>query len=136
MVQYDNLIRSVRIWILILSVFLSLLLICNVIGVNKDNGWGIGNGLHYGLDFAGGTEIWLRLENVSAEVANVERGILENRLNAMGLKDIPVNVYGNQYIIVKVAKASPEDIKAIEDLLEQQANFEERIDGELAVKGD
>jgi len=135
MVQYDNLIRSVRIWILILSVFISLLLICNVIGVNKDNGWGIGNGLRYGLDFAGGTEIWLRLENVSAEVANVERGILENRLNAMGLKDIPVNVYGNQYIIVKVAKASPEDIKAIEDLLEQQANFEERIDGELAVKG-
>ena len=136
MAQYENLTKSVRIWILVLSVFISILLICNIVPVNKDNGWGVGNGLRYGLDFAGGTEIWLRLENVSSEVANVERAILETRLNAMGLKDIPVNVYGNQYIIVKVAKASPEDIRAIEALLEQQANFEERIDGELAVKGD
>jgi preprotein translocase subunit SecD len=131
-----NLSRSVRIWIFILSIVLSLVLVFNITAINKDKGIGFGNGLDYGLDFAGGTEIWLKLDgNVSPEVMTIEKGILENRLNSMGLKDIPVNVYGDQYIIIKIAKASPEEVRAIEEILKQQANFEQRIDGELAVKG-
>ncbi|MFZ2454863.1 MAG: hypothetical protein WAX07_00070 [Candidatus Altiarchaeia archaeon] len=134
--HFKNLSKSVRVWLLIASILISLLLICNITGINKDKDWGVGNGLDYGLDFAGGTEMWLKLEhNVSSEVMTLEKSILENRLNQIGLKDIPVNVYGDQYIIIKVAKASPEEIKKIEDILKQQARFEERIDGELAVLG-
>lgn len=121
---------------MIISIVISVLLVCNITGQNKDKGWGVGNGLDYGLDFAGGTEMWLKLENnVSSDVMVLEKGILESRLNSIGLKDIPVTIYGDQYIIVKVAKASPEEIKQIEDILKQQARFEQRIDGELAVVG-
>jgi preprotein translocase subunit SecD len=131
-----NLSRSVRIWIFLISVLLSLILVFNITAINKDKGIGFGNGLDYGLDFAGGTEIWLKLDtNVSPEVMTIEKGILESRLNSMGLKDIPVTVYGDQYIIIKIAKASPEEVRAIEEILKQQANFEQRMDGELAVKG-
>jgi preprotein translocase subunit SecD len=134
--HFKNLSKSVRVWLLIASILISLLLICNITGVNKDKEWGVGNGLDYGLDFAGGTEMWLKLEhNVSSEVMTLEKGILESRLNSIGLKDIPLTVYGDQYIIIKIAKASPEEIKKIEDILKQQARFEERIDGEVAVLG-
>jgi len=131
-----NLSKSVRIWVLVICLIVSILLICNITGINKDKGWGVGNGLDYGLDFAGGTEIWLKLEhNVSSDVMTLEKSILESRLNSIGLKDIPVTVYGDQYIIVKIAKASPAEIQQIEDILKQQARFEQRIDGELAVVG-
>ena len=131
-----NLSRSVRVWVLIISILFSLLLICNITGVNKDKDWGVGNGLDYGLDFAGGTELWLKLEhNVSSDVMTIEKGILENRVNQYGLKDISLTVYGDQYIIIKIAKASPEEIKKIEDILKQQARFEQRMDGEVAVVG-
>jgi preprotein translocase subunit SecD len=131
-----NLSKSVRVWLLVICLVFSILLVCNITGINKDKEWGVGNGLDYGLDFAGGTEMWLKLEhNVSSDVMVLEKGILESRLNSKGLKDIPVTIYGDQYIIVKIAKASPEEIKQIEDILKQQARFEERIDGEVAVVG-
>lgn len=131
-----NLSKSVRVWLLVICLVFSILLVCNITGINKDKEWGVGNGLDYGLDFAGGTEMWLKLEhNVSSDVMVLEKGILESRLNSIGLKDIPVTIYGDQYIIVKIAKASPEEIKQIEDILKQQARFEERIDGEVAVVG-
>jgi preprotein translocase subunit SecD len=134
--HFKNLSKSVRVWLLIGSILISLLLICNITGINKDKEWGVGNGLDYGLDFAGGTEMWLKLEhNVSSEVMTLEKSILESRLNSIGLKDIPLTVYGDQYIIIKVAKASPEEIKKIEDILKQQARFEQRINGEVAVVG-
>ena len=134
-----NLSRSIRVWVLIVCVLFSILLVCNVISFNdrnKDKGWGVGNGLSYGIDFAGGTELWLKLEhNVSSDVMTVEKGVLENRLNQFGLKDIPVSVYGDQYIIIQLSNASMTDIQRIEDILKQQAHFEERIDGQLGVQG-
>ena len=119
------------------SVFVALLLVFNIIPVNKGKGWGLGNGLDYGLDFAGGIQLQLRLDRpVDADTMAVEKGILENRLNSLGLKDIPVRSWGDQYILIQVAGASPDEIASIESILRQQARFEERIDGELAVKGD
>lgn len=133
----NRLSRSIRIWILIICVSISLILISNITAINKDKGVGFGNGLDYGIDFAGGIQMWLKLENpVTSDVMAIEKGILENRLNAMGLKDIPIYPYGDQFILIKIAKASPEEIKVIEGILKKQARFEQRIDGELAVKGD
>lgn len=134
----NRLLRSVRIWMLIICVSVSLILVSNITAVNKDKGVGLGNGLDYGIDFAGGIQMWLKLEHPvnNSDVMAIEKGILENRLNAMGLKDIPIYPYGDQLILIKIAKASPEEIKKIEDILRQQARFEQRIDGELAVKGE
>ncbi|HHQ44989.1 MAG TPA: hypothetical protein ENN13_02515 [Candidatus Altiarchaeales archaeon] len=132
-----SVVKSMRVKFLLACVILSLMLITNVIPLNEGKGVGVGNGLDYGLDFAGGTQIQLRLdEPVDSDLMAVQKGILESRLNGMGLKDIPVRPWGNQYLIIQVAGASPAEIGAIEDVLKQQARFEERIDGELAILGD
>jgi len=115
----------------------ALLLMTNIIPVNRGAGIGIGNGLDYGLDFAGGTELQLRLERpVDADTMAIEKGILESRLNSLGLKDIPVRPWGSQYILISVAGASPQETYDIEEILKKQARFEERIDGDVAVIGD
>jgi preprotein translocase subunit SecD len=121
----------------ILCIALSLLMITNIIPLNSGKGWGFGNGLDYGLDFAGGTQIQLRLETpVTSEVMAIEKSILENRLNSLGLKDIPVRPWGDQYLLIQISESTPEETDHIEGLLRQQARFEERIDGELAIQGD
>lgn len=123
--------------LLIVMVGFSLLLILNIIPVNKDQGIGFGNGIDYGLDFAGGTQLQLRLDHpVDSETMSIEKGILENRLNSLGLKDIPVRPWGTQYILIQIAGATPSEIAHVEEVLKRQARFEERIDGELAVLGD
>jgi len=128
--------KSVRVLVLFFFIVLSLALVSNIIPVNKDNGWGFGNGLRYGLDFAGGTLLQLKLgSEATPEVMAVEKTILENRLNSMGLKDIPVRPWGSQYIIIQIADATPAETENIENILRQQARFEERIDGTLAAKG-
>ena len=140
-----RLLKSWKIIILISMVSLSLALITNVIPVNRGRaneplGVGFGNGLDYGLDFVGGIQIQLRLEDppngtLTPDIVEIEKGILERRLNAMGLRDIPIRPWGKRYILIQVAKASPEEITSIENILRQQARFEARMDGELAILG-
>ncbi|MFH0862875.1 MAG: hypothetical protein V1875_07605 [Candidatus Altiarchaeota archaeon] len=131
-----NPLKSVRVMFLVVCIVVSLLLITNIIPINKGKGVGFGQGLNYGLDFAGGTQMQLKLETpVTSDVMAVEKTILENRLNGMGLKDIPVRPWGDQYIIIQMADATPEQTKNIENIIRQQARFEERIDGELAIQG-
>lgn len=132
-----RLLKSWQIILWITCVLISLTLVLNIIPVNKGEGIGLGNGLDYGLDFAGGIQIQLQLEEpVDSDTMAIEKGIIENRLNSLGLKDIPVRPWGDQYILIQVAGASPDEIVEIENILRQQARFEERIDGALAVKGD
>ncbi len=140
-----NLLRSWRIILLAVLIFISLVCVFNVVPLNKERaneplGIGFGNGLDYGLDFAGGTQIQLRLEEpvnntLSSDLLEIEKNILEKRLNSMGLRDIPVRPWGERYILIQVASASPAEIEAIENILKQQARFEARIDGELAIHG-
>ncbi len=140
-----KLLRSVRMITMIVLVFLSLLFISNIIPLNKESGGqevgiGFGNGLDFGLDFVGGTQLQLRLEpsannTLSPDMLELEKSILEKRLNSMGLKDIPVRPWGEQFILVQVASASPEEIASIENILKQQANFEARVAGERAILG-
>lgn len=136
MVNFKNILKNLRVFLLAFCILLSLLLISNIIPANKEKGIDFGNGLDYGLDFAGGVQMQLELERpVDSNTMAVEKGILEHRLNAMGLRDIPVRPWGNQYILIQIAGASPAEIKNIEEILKQQARFEARIDGELAMEG-
>ncbi len=132
-----NIAGSWRIIFMVFMVVVSLLLVVNIIPVNGDKGIGVGNGLDYGLDFAGGIQMQLKLEReVDKDTMEIEKGILLSRLNAMGLKDISVRPWGNQYILVQISGASPNERERIERILKQPARFEQMIDGELAVKGD
>ena len=125
-----NIIRSWRIISMVSLVLISLLLVLNIIPVNGDKPIGVGNGLDYGLDFAGGIQMQLKLDR------EVDKDILLSRLNAMGLKDISVRPWGNRYILVQISGASPNERERIENILKQPARFEQRIDGKLAVRGD
>jgi preprotein translocase subunit SecD len=129
--------KSIQVMLFFSAVALSLLMITNIIPLNPDKGVGFGNGLDYGIDFAGGTQLQLRLEHpVESDVMNIQKTIIENRLNRLGLKDIPVRPWGNQYLLVQMASATPEETAKIESIIEQQARFETRIDGEVAIWGD
>jgi len=94
--------------------------------------------LNFGSDFVGGVYIELELEHPanSTEEMQTMKTILENRLNGMGLKDIRVITWGDQFLVVKMAKASPEEIHEIESTIMRQAKYIERVDGKLAIKGD
>ena len=125
--DYTKLLKNWRIIILIISVALALILI-------------LANGLDYGMDFAGGYEMQLELDWKGIEPTEsdmeIEKSILEERLNAMGLKDVSIRPWGKEHIKIQIANATPSEIERIEGILKQQAQFEERIDGELAVYGD
>ncbi len=94
--------------------------------------------LNFGSDFVGGVYIELELEHSanSTEEMQAMKTILENRLNGMGLRDIQVVTWGDQFLVVKMAKASPEQIHEIESIIMRQAKYIERVDGKLAIKGD
>ncbi|MDI6730258.1 MAG: hypothetical protein QMD06_01790 [Candidatus Altarchaeum sp.] len=94
--------------------------------------------LNFGSDFVGGVYIELELEHSanSTEEMQTMKTILENRLNGMGLRDIQVITWGDQFLVVKMAKASPEQINEIENIIMRQAKYIERVDGKLALKGD
>ncbi len=92
----------------IVSVALALLLVFNILPVNKDQTIGLGNGIDYGLDFAGGVEVQLRLETpVDAQTMSIEKGILESRLNSLGLKDIPVEDLTPLIDVLRIREAAP-----------------------------
>ncbi len=132
-----NMLKSVRILLLIFMVLTSILLVSNIIPINADKGIGLGNGLDYGLDFAGGIQMQLKLEReVDRDTMEIEKGILVSRLNAMALKDISVRPWGDQYILVQISGASPSERERIQDILKQPARFEQMIDGQLALRGD
>ena len=129
--------KNWRIILWVICTSFALLFMTNIIPVNSEEGIGVGNGLDYGLDFAGGTQLQLRLdEPLDGDTMAIEKAILETRLNSLGLKDIPVRAWGDQYLLISVAGASPQETRDIEDILRKQARFEERIGGELAVLGD
>jgi len=125
--EFNKLLKNWRIIILMVSLALAVILLSI-------------NGLNYGIDFVGGYEMQLELDwggvNESNRDIEVVKSILEQRLNSFGLKDISVRSWGNNNIKIQVANATPSEIKKIEDILKQQARFEERIDGEVAVYGD
>lgn len=125
--DYKKLLTNWRTILLAVSLALALILI-------------YANGLSYGMDFAGGYEMQLELDwkgvNESDKNIEIERAILEERLNSFGLKNVLVRSWGgNDHIQIRVTNATQSDIKKIKEILNQQAQFEERIDGALAVKG-
>ncbi len=118
------LLRNWRILLLIGAIVLSIVLLYT-------------KPLTYGPDFVGGVNIEVELEHPanSTEEMNTIKTILENRLSGMGLKNIQVVTWGNQFLVVRMPNASPEEIHGIEKIIMSQARYVERVDGKLAIKG-
>jgi len=123
--SFIRMLKNIKILILIAAIILSAVFL-------------YAKPLNFGSDFVGGVSIELELERPtnSTEEMQAMKTILETRLNGMGLKDIQVVTWGNQFLIVKMAKASPDQIYEIESIIMRQAKYIERVDGKLAIKGD
>jgi len=112
-----------RIVLLTVLVVLSLLLIAT-------------KGLTYGIDFAGGTEMKMKLGEGGDAVIDTIVDILKNRLNGLGLKSTQVlKEADNQHIVVKVSTVVPEEVARVKDIINQQAIFEQMVEGELCASG-
>ncbi len=95
------------------------------------------NGLKYGIDFEGGTQFQIHLEeplNSPEEISQIT-SIISRRLDWTGLKDTKVTAWGNEFIIAQVAETNPEQVERIELLLKKQGKFEARLEGKTVFTG-
>jgi len=112
-----------RILLLVICVVLSLLLIST-------------KGLSYGIDFIGGTEMKVEIEAGGEPYVDSVVEILKNRLNGLGLKSTQVlKEADGRHIVIKVSSIDPQDIAKIKDIINQQAVFEQVVEGNLCAKG-
>ena len=93
-------------------------------------------GVKYGMDFSGGTMIYLQLEKpVDSTTMDTMVSVLQARLNGFGLKDISVRPIGDQYIMASISGVGGAGLSSIKDVLSKQGNFEAIIDGKVALTG-
>jgi preprotein translocase subunit SecD len=95
--------------------------------------------LEFGLDLSGGTKVILKPEEevTKQELVNI-MGILEQRLNVYGFKEIPINQLsdfsGNDYIRVELPASV--SVEGIQELLEHEGVFEARIGNKTVFTGE
>lgn len=95
-------------------------------------------GLQFGMDFTGGTLIEIKLDIRPDEAFDMQTvvTVLQNRLNAYGLKDVAVKPWGGQYIVVEIAETDPEAVNQLQSLLGQQGKFETLFEGNVVLTGE
>ncbi len=95
------------------------------------------NGLHYGIDFKGGTLFTIELseEINDPQQLNTVRTIIEKRMDAFGLKDTSVSTAGKKFLLGSIAETDPKKIIEIENLIKTQGTFEAMIDGNVLFTG-
>ncbi|HIP89531.1 MAG TPA: preprotein translocase subunit SecD [Thermococcus paralvinellae] len=94
-------------------------------------------GLTFGLDISGGTAIIVKLEKpVDQNTMERVKVSLEKRLNQLGVKDIKVQPWGDQYIIVKVAGVTEEEARSVKETIERQGVFYAEFEGVIFATGD
>jgi preprotein translocase subunit SecD len=88
------------------------------------------------MDFTGGSLIEVRLEKKldTSEMQSVIT-VLQNRLNAFGLKDVAVRPWGSEYIVVEIAETDNAKINQLQSLLGQQGKFETLYKGKVVLSG-
>ncbi len=125
MVGYKEILKDWRVKVYILAlIFLGLIPLALM-------------GLKFGMDFSGGTLIYLQLEkSVDQATMDTMVSVLQARLNGFGLKDISVRPIGDRYIMVSVSGINNAGLDTIKDVLAKQGKFEGIIDGKIALTGD
>ncbi|MCK4883723.1 MAG: hypothetical protein KAS30_02520, partial [Candidatus Diapherotrites archaeon] len=95
-------------------------------------------GITFGIDFNGGTLFQIELAEPITNLDERARVVqtIQQRLDWTGLKDISVNFFGDDFVIVQVAESDPETIERIESLLKKQGVFESTIGGEVIFSGE
>jgi len=97
----------------------------------------VNSNIRKGLDLEGGTRVILQpKDELTDEQFKTLMDVMENRLNAFGLSDVPIrkasDLLGNDFVIVEVAGATREDV---EELIASQGKFEAKIGNETVFTG-
>jgi preprotein translocase subunit SecD len=93
-------------------------------------------GLHFGLEFKGGTRIPITLERGLDQQAMAEAiETIKSRVNKYGLSQVVVKSIGDRDLIVEVPQSDESVITSIERVLKEQGRFEAVVDGKTALVG-
>ncbi len=93
-------------------------------------------GLHFGIEFVGGTQIPITLEHgVNQTEMSSILSILDQRVSTFGLRQVTVEGIGNSTIYVTIPSASSEAINQTVAILESQGNFLGVVAGREAING-
>src|SRR3989338_3680545 len=119
-----DLIKNWRTWVFFGSVTLAFLSVIFL-------------GMNFGIDFKGGTLFQVQFSEPITDPAVLQRitGVIEQRLNWTGLKDVSVYTLSNQILAAQTPETDPVELEKIESLLRKQGRFEVRIDGETVFDG-
>ena len=95
-------------------------------------------GVQFGIDFKGGTLFQVQLSEPIKDLDERARIVqtIQQRLDWTGLRDMSVNFFGDEFVIVQIAESDPATIERIESLLKKQGIFEATIDGNVIFSGE
>lgn len=116
-------IKDRRIWPLILIVVALIIL-------------DIHYGIHFGIEFVGGTQIPITLEhpvNVTAMSGLISA--LQQRVSTFGLKQITVEGVGDSHVYLTIPSISPAEINQTINIIQSQGKFDGVVNGKEAING-
>jgi preprotein translocase subunit SecD len=93
-------------------------------------------GIHFGIEFVGGTQIPITLEHsVNVTAMGTLITALQQRLSTFGLKQATVEGIGDSHLYVIISTVSSSDINQTISVLESQGKFDGVVNGKEAVNG-
>lgn len=93
-------------------------------------------GLHFGIEFVGGTQIPITLEHGvnSTEMSGII-STLDQRVSTFGLRQVTVEGIGNSTVYVTIPSSNSSDINQTISIIESQGNFQGIVNGREAING-
>jgi len=94
-------------------------------------------GVHFGIEFVGGTRVPVTLERPVDQVTMVDiTSNIKNRVSAFGLQQVLVKAIGDTEIYIELPQSDPSLINNTMNVLGRQGQFEGIVDGQVAVSDD
>ena len=93
-------------------------------------------GIHFGIEFVGGTEIPLTLQHgVNTTEMSSLISVLQQRLATFGLRQVTIEGIGNSEVYVIVPSTTSSDINSTISIIEKQGRFDGIVNGQAALNG-
>ncbi|MCW6159711.1 MAG: hypothetical protein LVQ95_01320 [Candidatus Micrarchaeales archaeon] len=93
-------------------------------------------GLHFGIEFNGGTQIPVTLEHsVNVTTMSTLISALDQRLSTFGLEQITIEGVGDSLLYITVPTASSAQINQTINIIESQGRFDGVVGGREAING-
>ncbi len=110
---------------------LTLIVIVAILGILD-----VHYGIHFGIEFAGGTQIPITLEHgLNASAMSSLITALQQRVSTFGLKEVSVEGIGTSEVYVTIPSVSPTEINQTISIIESQGRFQGFVNGNEALNG-